>query len=147
MIIDQASSHLDHGLTEEHLEWLLERFGDRDAFFIECVEMPDHLEPLEDLLYGPAKGDAPIREDEVVYTQRADRPGKSRMIMRPARSSQTVVVIGGPKNGESCVLYTAYGSPVIAPREPFDPGIQDDPALMAESREFWAQHALATGEG
>jgi len=141
MKIIDGVSHLDHGLREAHIEFLWEYFGTRDGFFIETVELPEYLEALDCGLHGPLMGDAPVPETEVIYQQRGDRPGKSRMVRRPLRQTRLLSVIAGPiKDGERCVLYTAFGGPV-APREPFDSGLDDK--AKAESTQFWDEHALS----
>lgn len=136
-----ADSHLDHGLTEAQVAHIADRFADRDAFFIESFELPEGLGLCPSGLYGPAAGDAPVDESAVHYATRGDRPGESRMVDRAPRLQRTVTVIAGPHGDESCVLYTAHGGPV-APREPFDAGLDD--AGKAELTAFWAQHALAS---
>jgi len=133
-------SHLDHGLTKAMVEYLLKRFGEREGFFIETISLPDELGELDCGLYGPLMGDEPIREDEVHYSRRGRRDGKSRMVDRSVRKTRLLSVIAGPHDGESCVLYTAYGGPV-APREPFDRSLDEEE--KSESEKFWAEHALA----
>ncbi len=134
-----SDSHVDHALTADHLAFILSRFGDREAFFLETVELPAELPPLPCGLHGPLMGDEPVPEAEVSYVVRGDRPGASRTTDRPTRMVRTMTVIGGPHKG-AVILYTAYGGP-SAPREPFDPGL--DEAGRAESQAFWAEHALS----
>jgi hypothetical protein len=138
-------SHLDHALTDAHVAYIMERFGDYQAFFIVTVDLPDDLAPLPCALMGPLVGDEPVPESEVTYRKRGDRAWESRTIeCAYPRTSRKVTVIAGPHDGESCVLYTAYGGP-CAPQEPGDPGCKDKEASAA----FWAQHALivVTSEG
>jgi len=135
-----SESHLDHGLSQSHINWLLERFADRQAFFIETVELPAQLEPLSCGLHGPLMGDAPVPEAECHRARRGERAGDSRLCRRAPRPTRLVTVIAGPDGGEPCVLYTAFGGP-SAPREPWDPGLDD--AGRAESEGFWAAHALS----
>ena len=111
MKILEGISHLDHGLSEDHVQWILEKFGERDCFFIETVELPEGLGSLDCGLYGPLMDDAPVCEDEVVYTQRGDRPGTSRMVKRVMRKTRLVTVIAGPYGDEECILYTSFGGP------------------------------------
>ena len=59
MVTIHPNSHMDHGLTESHVKWLLERFADKTGFFIETVELPDALPSLLSGIHGPAAGDAP----------------------------------------------------------------------------------------
>lgn len=136
------TSHVDHGLTQAHFDFLQARFGSRTAFFAETVILPKGLPDLECLLYGPLVGDAPIRlEDGVYYWRRVGRQWVSRVISRPARPTRLLTVIAGP-HGERAemTLYTAFGGP-LAPQEPGDPSCKDVRASSA----FWAEHALAHG--
>lgn len=137
------ASHVDHGLTKAHLDYILQRYSDRNQFFIETITLPAELPSLTDALYGPANGDAPVPDADVHFAQRGNRPGDSRMIDAPLRPTRKLTVIAGPHEGHPCVLYTAFGG-VLTPKEPFDPTL--DLAQWAESKEFWSQHALATGQ-
>lgn len=128
-------SHLDHGLNEDHIKFIKDKFGKRDSFFIETVELPEHLPSLKSALYGPVCGDAPIPEEKVHYKKREGRDGPSRMIFAEMRDSRKLTVIAGPHEGEACILYTAFGGP-LAPKEVFEDESQ-------ESKRFWAEHALA----
>jgi hypothetical protein len=137
-------SHLDHNLTADQIEHLISRFADRSGFFIETVELPAHLGTAPCALRGPLVGDPPIPDAICYRARRGDRPGDSRMTSKlGSKPTRLVTVIAGPHDDQPCVLYTAYAGPQ-APREPFDPGLDD--AGRAESEAFWAQHALA-GEG
>ena len=132
-------SHVDHGLSQAQLSYVMERFGDHQKFFISTVELPPELGTVPCALMGPIVGDEPVPESEVTYEVRGDRAWKSRMIeVAYPRTSRKVTVIAGPHDGEPCVLFTVYGGP-LAPQEPDDPGCKD----VAASREFWAKHALA----
>lgn len=135
-----ADSHSDHSLTQEQLDYLAKRFADRDSFFIETVGLPTRLGTVPCALHGPLVGDAPVPETEVVYETRGDREGASRLCDREPRQWHCITVIAGPHNGESCVLYTAFGGP-LTPKEPTDPTLTEDE--RAESQTFWAQHALS----
>jgi hypothetical protein len=137
-MIKHPDSHVDHGLTEAQLGYLLERFADREAFFIETITLPAGLGTVACGLYGPLAGDAAIREDEVTYARRGDRTWDSRLVDLPPRQQHAVTVIAGPHDGHACVLYTAFGGPA-APQEPGDPGCKDPAASTA----FWREHALA----
>jgi len=135
-----TDSHVDHGLSPEQLSYLLARFADRDAFFIETIELPPELGTVPCDLLGPLVGDDPVLEHEVTYMARGARTWKSRtkMVSQP-RSSRLITVIAGPHDGQPCVLFTAYGGP-LAPQEPDDPGCKD----VEASKAFWAEHALLT---
>lgn len=140
-------SHVDHGLTPAQVEHIVARFADRDAFFIETIELPLELGKARCDLFGPLVGDEPIPESEVFYEKRGDREWKSRMIEAAyERTTRKVTVIAGPLDERelgcgdqvhACVLYTAFGGP-LAPHEPGDPKCRD----AEVSREFWAKHAL-----
>jgi len=138
-----ADSHTDHHLTPAHLAFVIERFGDRAAFFIETVELPAHLPSLPCELHGPAVGEPPIADGEVFFARRGDRPGDSRMIVREPGASRLLTVIGGEHKGE-CILFTAFGGP-SACREPWDPSLDD--AGRLESEAFWSEHALGAQPG
>lgn len=137
-MIKHPDSHVDHGLTEAQLDYLLQRFADRGAFFIETITLPLELGTVPCGIYGPLVGDAAVHDDAVIYARRGDRTWDSRLIDRPAREQRQVTVIAGPHDGHACVLYTAFGGPA-APQEPGDPGCKDP----AESAAFWRDHALA----
>lgn len=143
MRIDPALSHLDHNLTPDHVAWILDEFGDRTDAFAATVDLPADFDSLPCGLYGPLVGDSPIGEDDVVLAPRGARTWPSRLVGMPPRPSRKVTVIAGPSDdGRAVVLYTAFGGP-LAPREPGDPGLAGDPAALAESRAFWAEHALS----
>lgn len=141
------NSHLDHGLNEDQICYLLERFADRHAFFLETLELPKELGTLDCALWGPTMGDPAILENEVVYTNRQGRSWTSRLVPRSMRKTSLVTVIAGPYEEPSlcgtarishpCVLYTAFGGPP-APQEPGDPSCKD----QVTSQAFWREHAL-----
>jgi hypothetical protein len=129
-------SHLDHGLTPDQVEYLLKRFADRSAFFIETIELPLELGTVPCGLHGPLMGDPPV--DEARLAKRGERTWLSRVVDRPTRPVRTVTVIAGPNGDEPCVLYTAFGGP-LAPQEPADPSCKD----VYTSMRFWVEHALS----
>lgn len=131
-------SHVDHGLTQAQLSYLLERFGDHNKFFLVTIDLPEDLGTVPCGLYGPLMGDAPVTDDEVTLSNRMGRQWPTRFIEAASRQTRQVTLIAGPHDGEPCVLYTAYGGP-SAPQEPGDPACRDKPASEA----FWATHALA----
>jgi hypothetical protein len=148
-----AESHLDHGLNQEHVAWLIERFADKSRFFLETITLPDFLPEVECALYGPICGDEPVAEATVTYKIRGSRKYASRVLADGSflpstasasgtRKTRTLTVIAGPSGVDPCVLYTSYGGPV-APREPGDPGIGTWESVL-ESRAFWATHALVS---
>lgn len=142
-------SHLDHALTIAQVDYLLERFADRDAFFIETIELPENLGTVPCALYGPTMGDVPIELGTlyITYERRGDRSYASRLISLPPRPTRMVTVIAGPHEGIPCVLFTAFGGP-LAPREPGDPTLHamaepEKTAELEKSEAFWAVHALS----
>jgi hypothetical protein len=160
MIITK-DSHLDHGLTSEHLKLLFERFGDRTEFFIETFTIPKPLPLLPSGLYGPLAGDPPVEDKDCEEICRGDREYESRVLKNGrARLQDKLTVIAGPEDdwkfarptednppgtGPSyefmpfIVLYTAYGGP-LAPKEYYDPSLKEHEE--AASLAFWKQHAL-----
>lgn len=147
-----SESHLDHGLSHEHVMWLIEHFADRSAFFLETITLPIFLPEVECGLYGPICGDEPVPENTVMYKIRGERKYASRVLALGSflpseasasglRKTRTLTVIAGPSGDEPCVLYTSYGGPA-APREPGDPSIGAWESVL-ESRAFWATHALS----
>lgn len=130
-------SHVDHGLSQAQVDYLLERFADRSAFFLDTVELPDELGTVPCDLVGPVAGDDPVPEDQVSYRTRGARAWPSRVVSLPPRRTRRVTVVAGPHDGHPCVLFTAYGGPP-APQETGDPACRDP----AASRAFWRDHAI-----
>jgi hypothetical protein len=144
MIITK-DSHLDHGLTSEHLKLLFDLFGNRNSFFIETVIIKEPLPLVPCGLYGPRMGDRKVHDDHVLWERRGDRPYLSRVLPRvPMRLQDKLTVICGPHEGHPCILYTAFGGP-LAPKEVRDPSLEKDRAeSIQESIDFWADHALVS---
>ena len=141
-LVIKEISHLDHGLSDEAIAYILKKYKKCDGFFIESFRLPKKFGMLECDLYGPAMGDPAVKESQVKHAARGKRKWTSRLINKPSRKTSMVTVIAGPHEGDPCVLYTAYGGP-SAPREPGDPSVQKDQALLEESEAFWSKHALA----
>lgn len=99
-MIRHRDSHVDHGLTEAQLCYLLDRFAG-DSFFIETITLPRDLGSVPCGLYGPIMGDSPIGESEIHHARRGDRAWDSRLIDLPTRQQCEVTVIAGPLE-ESC---------------------------------------------
>jgi len=133
-------SHLDHGLTPDQVQWICDKFADREGFFIESVEMPEALGTVPCGLHGPVMGDEPVTDDEVTLVKRGEREYTSRIVDRAPRPTRTITVIAGPNGEDSCVLYTAFGGP-LAPKEPGDKTLEGEELTKSES--FWAEHALS----
>lgn len=149
MKIIHGTSHLDHGLNEDQVNYIAARYENRTGFFIDTFEMPADLGTVRCGLYGPVMGDPPVTEDEVHYVKRGDREYESRVLKKEEiiegplgaiRQVRTVTVIAGPYKDEPCILYTVFGGP-LSPKEPLDPSILSDEE-REKSKEFWSQHAL-----
>jgi hypothetical protein len=166
-MLRHRDSHIDHGLSGAQVDYIMERFADRQSFFIETLTLPRDLGTVPCGLYGPLMGDSPIGEAEITYARRGDRAWDSRLVDLPPRQQHEVTVIAGPheescwhcdgsggkgswkaripcgtcdhgKVKHACILYTAFGGP-LTPQEPGDPGCKDPEASAA----FWRGHALA----
>jgi len=137
--------HADHGLTVAHYNLIDDLMSVREGFFIEAIPLgpQDLTGTLQSVLYGPSCGDDPITEDQVEYVKRGNRPGPSRLIDRPTRPADHMVVIGIA--GDDPKVFTAYGNigEVVAPREPWDSTMTPEEA--EEAAAFWREHALARG--
>lgn len=127
-------SHLDHGLTDAHLEWvcgLLVEVDDKPV--VSTLRFPDHLPPLPCALHSG------VPEGEAFYEVRGDRNGKSRMCRRENYMTRVITLVTGHHDGQDGVLFTAYGGPE-AKREPWD--VPDGTPERCESESFWSTHAL-----
>ena len=118
-MIKHPDSHVDHSLTEDQLRYLLGRFADRQAFFLETIELPEELGTVPCGLWGPLVGDPPVDETCVQYAQRGTRTWTSRMVDRLTRPTRLVSVIAGPHEpkcsrcggtGECVSLDIPYGA-------------------------------------
>lgn len=138
MLTIHAESHLDHNVGQQTVDYLLEKYKDRTAFFIETFVLPDHLPALECGLHGPLMGDGVIQDSECHLANRGTRTWDSRLCKRQTRMVRQVTVVAGPHDGQECILYTIYGGP-SASQEPGDPGCKD----VEKSKAFWAEHALS----
>lgn len=132
--------HADHGISQSTMQLLLDSAGLGEGFFLKTLWLPNGHPPVESLLYGPLAGDAPVPESEVIYKKRSEDRPESRMVNLPRRTSKRVTIIGiaGP---DGVTVFTCYGGEA-APREPGDKSLTDTKELQ-ESKDFWAQHALA----
>lgn len=142
MMLLNQDTHTDH-VSPEILEWLLFKFWDKDAFFIETIDLPEGLPTIDCGLHGPIMGDDPVPEEEVTYRARGGRSWVSRVVNRPTRPTRQITVIAGPYEGDPCVMYTAFGGP-STPKEPHDPTLE--PSQQGNSLVFWSEHALSFQE-
>jgi len=143
-LVISKDSHIDHALWTSHLRFIFEKLGDASSFGIHTLELPEGLASLPCQIHGPIVGEAAVPESEVRYEVRGNRAGASRIVNRDEVMVRTMTVIVGPDDKPvegQVVLYTAYGGPQ-APREPWDPAIQDNPEALAASKAFWSEHAL-----
>ena len=133
--------HADHGLAVEHHRLIDNLMQGKEGFFIEAIPLGDLAGTLQSALYGPSCGDEPIGEDEVEYVKRGNRAGDSRLIDKPTRPADHMVVIGIA--GSDAKVFTAYGNigDNIAPREWWDASMKPDEAEAAAR--FWKAHALS----
>jgi hypothetical protein len=153
-------AHDDHDLLPEHLAYIdicLEAWD--GSFMLKVLPLPAHLKSVPSALYGPEAGDDPITEDQVLYKERNDRGGPSRVINAPMRDARNIAVIGMRVEDGTLLLFTAYGTQadIVSPKEWWD---YPTPHLTlmtpedlsrwcqqaSESADFWSTHALATGD-
>lgn len=143
-MIRHQDSHLDHGLTEAQVAYILERYAGRDAFFIDSFELPDDLGTAECRLRGPCVGDPPVPSHIARQEKRGTRSWTSRVVDMPPTRTRWITVVAGPHGDQPCVLYTAYGGPA-APREPLDPELVG--ADADASNAFWSAPASSNAVG
>jgi len=95
-----GESHLDHGIGEPQIAFLLTKYADRHEFFIDTFQLPEELGTVPCGLYGPVMGDEPVPEAEVHYGRRGAREYDSRLVNRPTRQVRDVTIIAGPHDEE-----------------------------------------------
>ena len=134
--------HADHGVNPEQMAYIQSVIANKNptGFFAMEVKLPRALGLVRNALYGPMSGDPPVRESEVDYRPRGDRPWSDRVVAWPTRPIDYVQAIGMPDQNDpnKIVLFTVYGGP-LAPQHPDDPGNRD----LAASKKFWSEHALS----
>jgi hypothetical protein len=133
--------HADHGISREQKDFIKAEVkkSAENGFFILQVDLPESLGTVPNAMYGPAAGDAPVSDADVIFEKRGDRPWADRMVCKAPRPCGFVQAIG-IRDGDSFTLFTIYGGQ-LAPQHPDDPSNHDPEG----SRAFWADHALATG--
>lgn len=131
--------HADHNIPRLAVAWAVAQMQG-EGVQVGTFRTPGKNHPCG--LHGPAMGDAPIPEAEVILRQRTEDRPPSRLVKRPLRFVPEFTVVALIK-GESRTVFTVYGGPE-APREPGDPSMS--PEQEAEARAFWAQHALSLVE-
>lgn len=138
--------HADHGVSPETLQRVIDLMVQEQGrrlvpgLFIYTRPLPEGAPSVENALYGPKSGDAPVAEADVFYAKRSEDRPESRMIDLPKRLTRTVTVIGvyAPAG---VTVYTVYGGPA-AKREPGDKSLSTEAEKQA-AIDFWAEHALA----
>lgn len=139
MIITEAS-HTFNQLSADQNSYVQNLFAETEIPFTETIDLTDAEKDLGTVncgLYGPIMGDPPVPEDEVQYRKTRSR---SRCCARESRQVTKVTIIAGPYKGYPCVMYAAFGGPMV-PKEPDDPNMTLDE--IAASKAFWAEHALS----
>ena len=142
-IVFPEVAHDDHPITDQQMKWiqthpdlLAEPNG---VFLIKVLTMPEELGTIPSGLYGPAAGDDPVKEEDVVYESRNDRKGRSRKINLPNRPARNICVVGI----KGKVAFTIYGTQASepSPKEPFDSFANEEE--KQKSIDFWSRHALS----
>ena len=130
----------DHGISSAQMKHIQSQLEDvaPQGFFIETVQVPHHLGPVPNALYGPDSGDKAVPERAVHYMNRSGRGWDDRMVDLPPRPADFVQAIGTRK-GNTFSLYTVHGGP-LAPMHPEDPDNQDPKGSAA----WWKKHALSS---
>jgi hypothetical protein len=149
-------SHLDHGVPDNIISWVLEKHADVSEFIKTTVTICPGLGEADNALYGPICGDQPIPEDQVTYSRRSSgRKWESRLIDKPLRKSNKITLIAGPVEGQDdIVVYTIHGGPIAAEEigdlqaklknseSPSEKILLRE--RLDESKMFWKKHALST---
>jgi len=132
--------HQDHGITSAQAAHIQERLVvavTEGGFFIQQVEIPANLGTVPCGLYGPAMGDAPVSDEDVILEARGDRAWQDRLLDKPYRQVGYVQTIG-IRDDSGFTVFTMYGGP-LAPQNPEDPTNNDPKG----ARQWWAEHALS----
>lgn len=77
------------------------------------------------------------------FAKRRERLGPSRVIpdINPAETSVISIIANAITSDRYKLVSAWYGG--MAPKEPWDPDLADDPLSFQESLNFWSGHALA----
>ena len=145
------SGHVNsHGLDEALLKLIEKKFPTRVSEMgigkaaIAVYPLPEGVTLRSDL-YGPAEGDMPVTDAQVIPIDRGEGRAPSRGIDLPPRPANHVVVVGAQfeENGP-IIVFTAYGSimGIPAPKELDDPHLTEEERPWAEL--FWGAHALSS---
>lgn len=138
-MIIHKDSHLDHGLSQAVVDFVVGSLSNVTEFMIATVELPRELGVVTCKLHGPAVGEPPVDDGEAFWQPRPGRQYPSRMCRRDDALTRRVTVIAGPHDGQPCVVYTIFGGP-CSPKELGDPELK--PEEREAAQKFWAEHAL-----
>lgn len=136
--------HHDHGVTSEQVAYVCAHLASevtRPGPFSLRVELPSELEGLPNGLHGPACGDDPVKDEEVILFVRPPRTYMDRGVHRPVRQVSYVHTFGILDESGLYAIKTIFGGP-LAPRHPEDLDCED----VEASRKFWSVHALSLPE-
>ena len=97
------------------------------------------------------------KNDVIVHLRRGNRPGRSRMVLKPADNTSKVTVIlcvcNEPEDNPASALNGKWVLVTLfegkqGEREPFDRAFADgkNPEGLKKAEEFWATHALVPTE-
>lgn len=131
-VTDRPNTHL-HPCAEAHVAEALGRINSNgQQFFIEEVDFGRILGETCCVVTGP--------NDEIVWAQRPKRQGMTRFVKNraPEPCSSLVVILMKARGKDYYVLITAFVGHRPEP-EPWDQN------ATANSRPFWASHALVWG--
>ncbi len=142
-VYDRIDSHFhsEGGMTPELLASALERIDTEDrGFLLEQVEFDHEIGTQTCVDIGP--------DDDVVMVYRKGRSGRTPMVKNreAAPCSSIVAILAKDRDyDDGCyVLVTGYTG-ALAPREPWDPGIEDEEERQ-RCDDFWSSHALLYNE-
>ena len=135
--------HDDHTMTDAQRNYgtakLLSELSPTRTFAAITFTLPAELGTLPNALYGPDSGDEPVKEDQVQYAFRVNRPWKDRLVDLPLRDSRLMTVIGAVVAEDTVKVFTMHGGP-LASHNPEDPSCPD----VAAAKLWWSQHALSS---
>ena len=126
-----TESHIHAGINQEFIEALPQS----TEFKISVVESP--TEGLDHCVETDS-------QSAIYWERRGDRPNLSRMVKGEPVTTNKVVVVEVPHEGE-VVVATAYFGREIADKEPFEADWTQEQCeawVEANPNSFWATHAL-----
>jgi len=141
----ETKFHHSHGLSKEHMLFVLESLSQDKGFVKKTVDLPSSLPSLNNDLIGPICGDAPV--EDIRHMVRAGREWPDRMCFAKERPSRLLTIVAMVSDTK-VEVYTCHGGP-LAERNPYEmvQAYFDGKASkeeMESSIEFWKVHALAT---